>query len=126
MKQEKENIKNANYYHKMLHNDTIVLLIISILFAMASIYFISKSNNEYLVPVFLKSILFIILDIIILTKKNKLTKSVGVLAIINGLLTVATSILDRSLFGIIYILLGIFYTIHAIIYLSKLKNVNHK
>lgn len=125
MNQEKENLKGANYYRKMLHYDTIVLLIISVLFAIAGAYFIAKVNSEDSVPILLKSILFIIFEVIVLINKKEVNKSIGVLSIINGILMVITSIGDGSLFGIVYLLLGIFYIIHSAIYLNKLKNTNY-
>lgn len=114
--------KNAIYYRKLLHYDTVVMLIVSILFAILGVYFISKTNNEDSVPVVLKSIVFIVFEIIILLNKNENTKTIGILAILTGALMSLFSIGDWSLFGIVYLLLGVFYLIHSIIYITKLKD----
>lgn len=126
MNQEQiQNTKGVNYYRKLLHYDTIVLLIVSILFVILSAIFIEKTNSEDSVQILLKSILFIIFEIIILVNKKEISKSVGILAVVNGALMVLTSIGDGSLFGIVYLLLGMLYIIHSAIYLNKLKKSDY-
>ena len=115
--------KNIIYYCKLLHYDTIAMLIISILFAALGIYLISKTNSEDSVPVVLKSIIFIIFEIIILANKKEPTRTMGVLAILLSILMLLFSLGDLSLFGIVYLLIGIFYLIHSICYMTKLKDV---
>jgi len=112
--------KNAIYYRGLLHKDTIILLIVAILFAIANIFFIANKTDAA-VPIFLKSILFIIFYIILLCNKKENAKFVGILAIVTGGLMIITSLSDGSLFGIVYFLLGLFYIIHSIMYLVKLK-----
>lgn len=117
-------MKDVNYYRKMLHKDSIVLLVVAIIFAIINIILISGYENEA-IPLFLKSILFSIFLIIIICNKKENKSFIGVLAIITGSLMMLTTIIgDTSLFGIVYFLLGLFYIIHSIIYLKKLKDYN--
>lgn len=115
--------KNVNYYRDLLHKDSITLLVIAIIFAIASFTFIGGGTDEA-VPIFLKSIMFAIFSIILICNKKETKKFVGVLTIITSCLMILTSIGDSSLFGVVYFLLGIFLMIHSILYLRKLKNYN--
>ena len=119
--EQKQNFKGVNYYRKLLHYDTIVLLIVSILFVIVSAIFIETTSSWDTVPILLKSILFIIFAIIVLTNKKQIGKIVGVLSVINSSLMIITSLGDGSLFGVVYLLLGIIYLIHSVIYLRKFK-----
>lgn len=126
--EQKQNFKGVNYYRKLLHYDTIVLLIVSILFVIVSAIFIEMTSSGDTVPILLKSILFIIFEIIVLTNKKQIGKIVGVLSVINSSLMIITSLGDGSLFGVVYLLLGIIYLIHSVIYLRKFKesNINYQ
>mgnify|MGYP006074099077 FL=1 len=55
--------KNINYYRNLLHSDSITLLVVAIIFAIANLLFMGNGYDEA-VPVFLKSIMFAIFSII--------------------------------------------------------------
>ena len=113
------NEKNINYYRILLHKDNIVLLVIAIIF---SIILVSLSFSEESVPPFLVSIMVAIVSIILICNKKKNKKFVGILGIITSCIMILNFVLeDRSTFGFIYLFLGIFYLIHSILYLIKLK-----
>ena len=107
--------KDLSYYRKMLYSDTIVLLVLAIIFGMAGLFMGG-------VGVFVKSALFIVFFVILIFNKDENKPFVGVLSIIVGALMLLTSLGDGSLFGVVYFLLSIFYIIHSIIYLVKLKD----
>lgn len=113
--------KNINYYRSLLHKDCIALLIVAIIFTIINLLFIGN-GYEGAVPIFLKSIMFIIISIIIIFNKKETKKFIGILSIITSSLMVLTSIGDGSLFGIIYFLLGIFLGVHSFLYLKKFGN----
>ena len=121
MKTKKE--KDILYYRNLLHKDGIGLLIIAIIFTIINVLFMGQGYNEA-VPIFLKSIIFIVFSIILISNKKETTKHVGSVAIVISGLMILTSIGDVSLFGIVYFLLGIFTGIHAISYLQKFKDYN--
>lgn len=115
--------KDINYYRNLLHKDSIALLIVAIIFTIINLLFMGNGYDEA-VPIFLKSIMFIIISIIIICNKKEIKKFVGTLSIITSCLMVLTSIGDGTLFGIVYFLLGIFLGIHSILYLKKFGNYN--
>lgn len=115
--------KDINYYRSLLHKDSIVLLVIAVVFTIVNILFMGNDYDEA-VPIILKSIMFIIISIIIICNKKEIKKFVGTLSIITSCLMILTSIGDSSLFGIVYLLLGIFLGIHSILYLKKFSNYN--
>lgn len=115
--------KNVNYYRSLLHKDSITLLVIAIIFTIINILFMGNGYDEA-VPIFLKSIVFIIISIIIICNKREMKKFIGILSIITSCLMMLTSIGDGSLFGIVYFLLGIFLGIHSFLYLKKFGNYN--
>ncbi len=109
-----KNEKNINYYRNLLHKDSVVLLVVASIVAILNLLFMEFS-------IFFKSALFIVFYIILLCNKKENVPFVGVLAIITGCLMIITSLFGVSIFDIIYILLGILYVVHSIIYLNKLK-----
>lgn len=113
--------KNINYYRSLLHKDSIALLIVAIIFTIINLLFMGNGYDEA-VPIFLKSIMFIIISIIIICNKKEIKKFIGTLSIITSCLMVLTSIGDGSLFGIVYFLLGIFLGVHSFFYLKKFGN----
>ena len=113
--------KNINYYRNLLHSDSITLLVVAIIFAIANLLFMGNGYDEA-VPVFLKSIMFAIFSIILICNKKETKKFIGTFSIVISCLMILTSIGDGSLFGIVYILLGIFLGIHAFFYLKKFGN----
>lgn len=115
--------KDINYYRSLLHKDNIVLLVIAVVFTIINILFMGNDYDEA-VPIILKSIMFIIISIIIICNKKEIKKFVGTLSMITSCLMILTSIGDSSLFGIVYLLLGIFLGIHSILYLKKFSNYN--
>ncbi len=115
--------KDIFYYRNLLHKDGIGLLIIAIIFTIVNVLFMGQGYDEA-VPIFLKSIIFIVFSIILISNKKEITKHVSSLAIVISGLMILTSIGDGSLFGIVYLLLGIFIGIHSILYLQKFKDYN--
>lgn len=115
--------KNLSYYRNLLHKDGIALLVVAVIFTIASFLF-RKYSGDLSVPIFLKSIMFIVLSAILVCNKKETKKFIGILTIIISCLMILTSIGDGSLFGIVYFLLGIFLGIHSILYLIKFKNYN--
>ena len=113
--------KNVNYYRNLLHNDSITLLVVAIIFAITNLLFMGQGYDEA-VPIFLKSIMFAIFSIILICNKKETKKFIGTFSIVISFLMILTSIGDGSLFGIVYILLGIFLGIHAFFYLRKFDN----
>lgn len=118
-----KNEKNINYYRNLLHKDSIALLIIAVIFIILNLMFMAGGIDDA-VPIFLKSIMFAIFSIILICNKKEIKKFVGVLSITTGCLMILTSIGDGSLFGLVYLLLGIFLIVHSIKYLKKLKDYN--
>lgn len=113
----KSNDKDVYYYRTLLHKDTILLLVITAISAVISFLFQAFG-------IFLSSIIYAIFLIIVLCNKKENKPFVGVIAIIISILMIIISITGSSLFDIIYIILGIFYLIHAISYLKKLSKHN--
>lgn len=113
--------KDINYYRSLLHKDSIALLIVAIISTIINLLFMGKGHDEA-VLIFLKSIMFIIISIIIICNKKEIKKFIGTLSIITGCLMILTSIGDGSLFGIVYFLLGIFLGVHSFFYLKKFSN----
>lgn len=118
--------KNLSYYRNLLHKDGVVLLVVAVIFTIASFLFMLQDgySGDLSVPIFLKSIMFIVLSAILVCNKKETKKFIGILTIIISCLMILTSIGDGSLFGIVYFLLGIFLGIHSILYLIKFKNYN--
>lgn len=118
--------KNLSYYRNLLHKDGIALLVVAVIFTIASFLFMLQDgySGDLSVPIFLKSIMFIVLSAILVCNKKETKKFIGILTIIISCLMILTSIGDGSLFGIVYFLLGIFLGIHSILYLIKFKNYN--
>ncbi len=111
--------KDITYYRNMLHKENIILLIISVIFIIVNFLYISK-GIEKAIPIFLKSILFLIFSILIISNKKENKKFIGNLNIIISSLMIITSV-DGSLFSVMYFLLGIFIIMHSILYLKQLK-----
>jgi len=106
-----------NKYRKNLHNDSQIILIISIVSAIMPIILDSSEG----IPIFLKAVLFLVMTGISISQKKQVKSFVGIYAIFTGLLMIITSIKISTPFDLIYLLLGIFYIIHAIKYLKELK-----
>lgn len=117
----KKRERDVIYYRNLLHKDGIALLIIAIIFTIVNVLFMVQGYGEA-VPIFLKSIIFIVFSIILISNKKEITKHVGSLTIVISGLMMLTSIGDGSLFGIVYFLLGIFLAIHSLSYLKKFKD----
>ncbi len=115
--------KSLNYYRGLLHKDAITLLIVAVIFTIISILFMENGSDDA-VPIFLKSVMFVVLSAILVCNKKEAKKFIGILTIIISCLMILTSVGDGSLFGIVYFLLGIFLEIHSILYLIKFKNYN--
>lgn len=113
--------KNINYYRDLLHKDSVALLIVAIVFTIVNIWFIGKGEEDA-IPIFLKSIMFILFSTIILCNKKETKKFVGILSLVTSCLMILTSIGDGSAFGLIYILLGLLLIAHSILYLTKFKD----
>lgn len=112
--------KNYIYYREILHKITIGLLIVAVLFSIASIFYMKKDSEDGVLLLF-NSILYIILYIILICNKKKNTNFVGVFGIVTGGLMIFILKSNKSLFGIIYSLLGVFYIIYSLKYLKKLE-----
>ena len=65
--------KNVNYYRNLLHNDSITLLVVAIIFAITNLLFMGQGYDEA-VPIFLKSIMFAIFSIILICNKKETKK----------------------------------------------------
>lgn len=115
--------KDMDYYKNILHKDSITTLVVAIIFAIINLIFIG-SGNEASVPIFLKSIIFIVTSTIIICTKKETQKFIGTLSLITSILMMLTSLVDSSLFGIVYFMLGIFLCIHSIKYLNNYKKYN--
>lgn len=74
------------------------------------------------VPIFLKSIVFIIISTIIICNKKEIKKFIGTLSIVTSCLMILTLISDVSLFGVVYFLLEIFLGVHSFFYLKNFSN----
>lgn len=111
------NNKDINYYRTLLHKDTILLLFVTAISGVVSFLF-----QDF--GVFFSSIIYMIFLIILLCNKKQVKSFIGVIAIIISGLMIIISITGSSLFDIIYLVLGIFYLIHAIKYLKKLSKSN--
>ncbi len=116
--------KDYAYYRELIRCDAIVILLVSIIFTILGLFFISKKGSEDFIPIVLKSIIFVLFESIILINKESQTKTIGLFALITSIFMLLTSIIDRSLFGIVYLIFGIIYAFHSVKYLIKLKDVN--
>lgn len=117
--------KDLNYYRGLLHKDSVVLLVISIIFIIIILLFVKSGNvDDKIGIIFLKSVLITIFSIILICNKKETKKFIGILTIIVSCLMMLTSIGDGSLFGIVYFILGIFLIIHSILYLKKYRENN--
>ena len=96
--------KNLSYYRNLLHKDGIALLVVAVIFTIASFLFMLQDgySGDLSVPIFLKSIMFIVLSAILVCNKKETKKFIGILTIIISCLMILTSIGDGSLFGIVY------------------------
>lgn len=117
--------KDLNYYHKRLINDNKFLLAVTIFFMIiniaTSVGFSGKMGpyKDIAADVFIKSLLFLVFEIIILKNKNTPNKAIVILAIIAGAIMVVWGKVGPSMFDLVYFLLGIIYVIHSIIFLVK-------
>ena len=76
----------------------------TIISAIINLLFMGKGYDEA-VPIFLKSIVFIIISTIIICNKKEIKKFIGTLSIVTSCLMILTLISDVSLFGVVYFLL---------------------
>lgn len=108
-------IKTKNYA-KLIHNDAKVILIVLIISIICEIWvFETTSNYDYL-------ILMVLYLIVIFSNKNSKRKSLGIFTIIASLLIIVESVIEfKSLFNLIFVLLGIFSIYHSICYLKYLR-----
>ena len=105
---------------KTLHNDSIVLMIVSIIAMILGILFIG-SDEESAMDLFMESLFYFIFLIIIVCNRKEFKKFVGALAIIVSSFMILFAIFNHSIFDIIYFILSVFYIIHAISYLKNIK-----
>ena len=110
---------------KIIKNDSIALLIISILFPIIAMVILRNNFSENDVPFLMKSAVYIIWLIYLLTRKNE-GKYIGITAIYIGILMLLGNVFGSSLFEIIFIILAIIYIIHGIIYIIKVTNNDNK
>ena len=108
-------------YRRILHNDSIALLVISIITMFAGLIFAGIGLSDSSISLFIESLLYFIFLIIIIENIKTTRKFVGVLVIIASSLMILFAIYNHSLFDIIYFILGIVYMIHSIIYLNNFK-----
>ena len=105
--------KNFKYYKKLLVKDTIALLI------MSGIGIIIGSIGS--MDLFMSCCLYTIFCIIMLYQSKENKKFIGDFAIIIASIIIVISLIGSSLLSIVFIILGIFYIIHAIKYKRYLK-----
>ena len=102
--------KDASYYNNLLYKDSIALLIISIIYFIFMVVVLHSLNG----------LLYIILEAIIITKRND-EKVFGTLALISAILMVIGALLSTSVISFVYLILGVIYIIHSVTYLRKIK-----
>jgi len=107
-------------HRKVLHNDSIILLIVSIVSIIAGLIFAGVGFNSG-IDLFMESLFYVIFLIIIVESKNKIKKFIGILAIIVSSFMILFAIINHSLFDVMYFILAIFYIIHSIQYLKNIK-----
>ena len=102
---------NKNY-GKFLHNDAIIILITIFISILCEIFFDATSNYDYLV--------LIILNIVaICSNVNSRKKGLGIIKIISSLIFIIESIIEfKSIFNLVFTILGIITIIHSIGYLK--------
>lgn len=113
--------KNMN--EKVIRKSNITLLIISLIFLFISI-FIGKGMGDF-VPTELCSILVLYYSIVsIFVKNNK--KLIYKLGIIESIIMILFIVLDKSVFVLIYFLLGIIFLVENIMYNIYLNSNKYK
>ena len=119
----KKNLKkDTSYYRKILYGDTKAILIIAIVFAIISLGLSIFKDNE-ISMLFWKSFLLIVISTIMIGyNKFESNKKIGFLSIAFGAFIILINFSDLSIFGIIYLLLGVLHIINSIIYLIKIKS----
>lgn len=111
------NEEKLKKYRKMIHTDSIVLLVLSII----AIIFGLFVGGDHGYELFLRSLIYFIGFIIIIANKKEIKKFVGTFAIVIASIMILLSIFSLSLFDVAYLILGIFYIIHSIKYLKNFK-----
>lgn len=115
--------RDITYYRSILHNDSIALLIFSIISIILNFIFIGQ-GEKVAVPLALNSIILTVFSIILICNKKKIKKFVGVITMIMSFLMIFSLIISSSLFGMMYFLFGIFLFVHSISYLREFKKYN--
>ncbi len=116
--------KDINYYRKLLHIDTITLLIIDLSFIIIGFILGTLLNSDDVVGIIVYSLLYLGFIITLLCNKKEIQKFVGYLCIFLGIIMFIPALFDGSLFSIVYLAFGIIYIIHSIKYLNAFKQEN--
>ena len=107
-------------YGNLLHSDAIIILITIFISIICEIFFEANSNYDYLVLIIF-NIMAICYD------KEVRKKSLGVIMIISSLILIIESVIEfKSIFNLIFTILGIITIIHSICYLKKGGQKNEK
>ena len=112
--------ENLKKYRRILHNDSVILLILSIVSMIAGLIFAGIGTSSG-IDLFMASLFYAIFLIIIVEGKNKIKKSVGILSIVVSSFMILFALINHSLFDVMYFVLAIIYIIHAIQYLKNTK-----
>ena len=110
---------------KILKHDSIILLIVSIVIPAIVMMLLGNNFSEGDVPFVMKSLVYIIWLIYLLTRK-KADKYIGVTAIYIGMMMLLGNIFGSSIFELIFVLLSIMYIVHGIMYVIKVKRKDNK
>ena len=107
-------------YGKLLHNDAIIMLIAIFISIICEIFFGADSNYDYLILIIL-NIVAVCYDV----KSRK--KGLGIIMIISSLIFIIESAIEfKSIFNLIFTILGIITIIHSICYLKNSGGKNEK
>lgn len=113
-------MKNKKNYGNLLHNDAIIILITIFISIICEIFFYANSNYDYLV--------LIVLNIVaICYNVNSRKKGLGIIMVISSLIFIFESIIEfKSIFNLIFTILGIIAIIHSIGYFKNIGVKNEK
>lgn len=108
---------NNSKIKKIIKNDTILLIIASIVLPIIVTIMLGDSFTDNDAPFLLKSVLYIIYLVNVL-RRIKSDKFNGISVIFISILIIIGNVFGKSIFELTFVLLAIIYTIHGIIYIK--------
>ena len=118
---------NNSKIKKIIKNDTVILIIASIILPIIVAIMLGDNFSDSDVPFLVKSIVYIIWLVYVLTRKTD-DRFHGITVLYISILMIIGNVFGRSVFELIFLLLSVFYLIHGIIYIKNTeidRNKNH-